>query len=69
MVRDIDWESRDTDRSSTGIPKCTACVLTAKAVLPPEGKLYIEYEWDFLARSSKFETDQMLQCNPSASGA
>ena len=34
-----------------------------------EGKLYIEYELDFLARSSKFETDQMLQCNPSASGA
>ena len=33
-----------------------------------EGKLYREYELDVLASGSKFETDQMLECNTSVEG-
>ena len=33
-----------------------------------EGKLYREYELVFLARGSKFQTDQMLESNTSVEG-
>ena len=33
-----------------------------------EGKLYREYELDSLASGSKFQTDQMLECNTCVEG-
>ena len=54
--------------SPTGFPKYTGCAVIAKVVFPPLKVKLSEYELDFLASGSKFETDQMLECNTSVEG-